>query len=193
MKFNHQVNIFWNFLWNRWEAENQKHRQRAEPSLEWGEDTDILTRLCFWLAHGQSDSRWPLPPALPLYLTSRCSSSIWRAKLWIPPPSLMWWWKTTRLLGKISECNTAEPAFLLRFGRRMWWKKMQLPNNRLVWTRCRGRLFDLTRLITCVGVDALIWRSFLKLRDCVTAIWTSQRQPPTGLASHHHWECTGKL
>lgn len=70
-----------------------------------------LSRLCFdfltdKVLHPQyrglmADSRWPVPP----HPSSRCSSSIWRAKLWIPPPSSTWWWKTTRLLGKISKCN----------------------------------------------------------------------------------------
>lgn len=96
----------------RWEAENEKHRQRVESCLEWGEDTDALSAdfaLIFSqiVLHPQyrgliADSRWPVPP----HPSSRCSSSIWRAKLWIPPPSSTWWWKTTRLLGKISKCNT---------------------------------------------------------------------------------------
>lgn len=140
----------------RWEAENKKHRQRGEPCLEWGEDTDTLSRLCFGLLTDKvlrpqyrgADSWFSLTcaPPVPTPSSSRCSSSIWMANLWIPPPSSTWWWKTTRLLGKISECNTAEPGFLpsllFSFGRRRWGQKKRLPNARLVWTRRGRHLFD---------------------------------------------------
>lgn len=136
----------------RWEAENKKHRQRGEPCLEWGEDTDTLSRLCFGLLTDKvlrpqyrgrtADSRWPVAPSSRSSPSSRCSSSIWRANLLIPPPSSTWWWKITRLLGKISKWNSAELGFLLSFGKRRWGKKKQLPNARLVWTRCRRWLFD---------------------------------------------------
>lgn len=157
------------------------------------------SRLCFHLLtdkvlHPQyrgliADSRWPYAP----HPSSRCSSSIWRAKLWIPPPSSTWWWKTTRLLGKISKCNTAEPGVTLTSG-------IRLPNVRLVWTRRREWLFDRAAAPPGAAV-AHGWSYHLhqcqhvnleKSFDCVTAICTSWWQPPTGLATHHHRECTGK-